>query len=529
MFGAFAVGLHFFTSSQFQEDGILTSLFSRFSLRFQILVVVFFAAIGIVVVGVTSAMTQKVQMLEDRKIKTQNVVETAHGILGYYYEQEKAGMLSHAEAQKRSLAVIGKTRYAGANYFWVNDMQAVMVMHPLKPKLNGKNLHGFKDKNGTQLFAEMAAVVKRDESGFVDYVWPKPGFDNPVAKVSFVKGFKPWGWIVGSGIYLDDVDAAFINTLKTSLGLLLAITALLGIISFFVIQAIMGQIGCEPREIASVAKAIADGDLTTELNYLNEIEGSAAQALQDMKTNLTRVVSGIRAASEQVSSGSQELSSTSNALSEGASSQAASIEETSSSMEEMTSGIQQNTESARITAKTSLQAAKDAEAGGAAVTQAVQAMREIAGKISVIEEIARQTNLLALNAAIEAARAGEHGKGFAVVAAEVRKLAENSQKSAAQITQLTSSSVAVAEQAGTMLMDLVPDIRKTADLVDEIAAASEEQNRGGEQINIALQQLDQVIQQNAGASEEMSATAQELENQAAILKKEVLHFKLDRS
>ncbi|MBF0454073.1 MAG: cache domain-containing protein [Magnetococcales bacterium] len=506
----------------------MSFLLDKLTLRAQILVVVFFAVAGIGVLGAVSALSQKEQMLQDRKIKTQNVVETTHSLLAHYFQQEKSGAMTQQKAKEEALAVIGSARYDGSNYFWVNDMQAVMVMHPLKPKLNGKNLHGFKDKQGTQLFAEMVRRVRDKGEGFVDYVWPKPGFDDPVAKVSYVKGFKPWGWIVGSGIYLDDVDAAFIRTVKSSLWILLAITLLLGLVSYFVIQEILSQLGCEPKEIAHVARAISEGDLTVEVKCIGEIKGGASTALTKMTTNLIEVVRSIREASEQVSSGSQALSSASNALSMGASEQAASIEETSASMEQMTSGIQQNTESARITAKTSSQAAKDAKAGGEAVAQAVNAMREIAGRISVIEEIARQTNLLALNAAIEAARAGEHGKGFAVVAAEVRKLAEKSQGAAGEITQLTGSSVAVAEKAGTLLTNLVPNIQKTAELVEEIAAASEEQNRGGQQINTALQQLDHVIQQNAGASEEMSSTAKELDNQADRLTQEVSHFQLEK-
>jgi methyl-accepting chemotaxis protein len=196
-------------------------------------------------------------------------------------------------------------------------------------------------------------------------------------------------------------------------------------------------------------------------------------------------------------------------------------------MEEMTSNIRQNADNAQQTQQIAIKAATDAEEGGAAVLQAVTAMKNIAEKISIIEEIARQTNLLALNAAIEAARAGEHGKGFAVVAAEVRKLAERSGAAAAEISELSSSSVRVAEQAGEMLSKMVPDIKRTADLVQEIAAASEEQNSGAEQINKAIQQLDQVVQQNASASEEMASTSEELSSQAEQLQATIAFFRVD--
>jgi methyl-accepting chemotaxis protein len=214
-------------------------------------------------------------------------------------------------------------------------------------------------------------------------------------------------------------------------------------------------------------------------------------------------------------------------MSQGATEQASSIEEVSASVEEMAANIRQNADNASQTEKIAMKAALDAKEGGEAVAQTVDAMKQIAGKISIIEEIARQTNLLALNAAIEAARAGEHGKGFAVVASEVRKLAERSQRAAGEITELSGSSVKVAEKAGGLLAKILPDVQKTAELVQEITAASKEQDSGAAQINKAIQQLDQVIQQNASASEEMSSTSEELASQAEQLQTAIAFFKVD--
>ena len=278
------------------------------------------------------------------------------------------------------------------------------------------------------------------------------------------------------------------------------------------------------------AKQMSEGDLTHTIDVYQKDEiGILAAALREMKDKLTAVVADVQSATDNVASGSEELSATSEALSQGATEQAASIEEVSSSMEQMAANISQNAENAKQTDVLANKAATDAKESGTAVNQTVDAMKSIAEKISIIEEIARQTNLLALNAAIEAARAGEHGKGFAVVAAEVRKLAERSGTAAAEISELSSSSVAVAEKAGEMLKNLVPDIEKTAALVQEITAASDEQNSGATQINQALSQLDNVIQQNASASEEMASTSEELSGQGQQLQMTMSFFTISES
>ncbi|NDY57599.1 methyl-accepting chemotaxis protein [Desulfovibrio sulfodismutans] len=277
-----------------------------------------------------------------------------------------------------------------------------------------------------------------------------------------------------------------------------------------------------------VAQNISRGDLTTEPDIRQKDEiGQLADALRDMITRLRETVREVLTGAENTASGSEELSSAAQDISHGASEQAASVEEVSSSMEQMASAIRQNSETALRTEKMAMTAAAGAREGGEAVAATVSAMKEIAQKIGIIEEIARQTNLLALNAAIEAARAGEHGKGFAVVAAEVRKLAERSGAAAGEIGELSGSSVAIAEKAGELLSRIVPDIERTAGLIQEIAAAGREQDAGAEQINKAVRQLDQVVQQNASASEEMASTSEELSSQAMNLQSTVAFFRLD--
>jgi methyl-accepting chemotaxis protein len=281
-------------------------------------------------------------------------------------------------------------------------------------------------------------------------------------------------------------------------------------------------------EIIEKAKLVAAGDLTIDLRKRSDSD-ELMKSLTDMVKSMANIISEFKSASDNISASSQQMSSTSQEMSQGASEQASSAEEVSSSMEEMSANIQQNTENARQTEKIAVNAADGINKVNEASEQTLKYMQEIADKVSIIGEIARQTNILALNAAVEAARAGEHGKGFAVVAAEVRKLAERSQVSAVEIDSLTKNSVRATEDAGKLLASIAPEIGKTAKLVQEITAASIEQNSGAEQVNNAIQQLNQVTQQNAAASEEMATSSEELASQAQQLLEMISYFKLEHS
>jgi methyl-accepting chemotaxis protein len=317
------------------------------------------------------------------------------------------------------------------------------------------------------------------------------------------------------------------NALRQSQTILLVISLGTMLLISFVTYTLFRFLAVQPiRRLNNVVEQIASGDLSLSITAdSNDELGKLFDTLKAMVEKLNAVVSDVKTASGNVASGSQQLSAGSEQMSQGTTEQSASAEEASSSVEEMNATIKQNADNASQTEKIALKSANDAIDSGKAVSETVGAMKDIAKKISIIEEIARQTNLLALNAAIEAARAGEHGKGFAVVASEVRKLAERSQSAAGEISHLSTSSVEVAERAGVMLAKLVPDIQRTSELVQEITAASREQTVNADQINSSIQQLNQVIQQNAGAAEEMASTAEELSSQAEQLQATISFFK----
>jgi methyl-accepting chemotaxis protein len=493
------------------------------------------------------------------------------GILYVGIEQEnvaslRSGIKGMTIGKSGSVTILGASGRDRGRYILSQDAT-----------LEGKSILDEKDAEG-QNYGEEIVASALSMTNHQDTDIPVKFIEYPVRteegqtahKVLAVSYYQPWDWVIVSDFFKEDFIASqhrvagFLTTMATWIsGIALLLTLITIIVGLWMANSIVRPI----RGAVALASQIADGDFSQRLNLRQQDEvGQLGNALDMMSDNLAetanvaeeiargnltvkavvrssqdqlgialskmvetlgRIIGNVQRATTEVANGSQALSASSEEMSQGAAEQAAAAEEASSSVEQMTANIRQNADNAIQTEKIAVQASTNAQQGGDAVNQTVVAMKEIADKIMIIEEIARQTNLLALNAAIEAARAGEHGKGFAVVAAEVRKLAERSQKAAGEINELSTSSVEVAEKAGSVLNALVPDIKKTAELVQEISAASREQDAGAEQIAKSIQQLDSVIQQNASASEEMASTSEELSGQSEQLAETISFFNVD--
>lgn len=506
-----------------------------------------------------------------------NAVATAWGVVDHYAAQAASGALDKEAAQKAAIEALRHTRFEGGNYFWINDLTPVMVMHPLSPELEGKNLSGNRDPQGKALFVEMAEVAKSKGEGFVAYRWAKPGSSEPVPKLSFVKAVPQWGWLVGAGIYIDDIEADLAQTLTLLIAIVVAVLLLALVLAFLTARDLSvpmalvvtmlkemtnGRLGGRLRldrrdEIGQLAatmdsfaddlekemvenlKRLAAGDLTIEVRPRDN-QDAIRGALNRLGHDLNDLVRQIQVAGEQIASASAEVSDGSQHLSEGMTTSASSMEEVASSMTEIGSQTKHNAENAGQAQKLASVARTAAEKGSLQMQSMVSAMQEIneSGQniskiIKVIDEIAFQTNLLALNAAVEAARAGQHGKGFAVVAEEVRNLAARSAKAARETAGLIEGSVAkthngtaIAKQTSSALDEIVVSVARVSDLVAEIAAASSEQANGVSQVSIGMEQIDQVTQQATANAEESAAAAEELAAQASQLREMLARFKV---
>ena len=498
---------------------------------------VLFALFGMGVMTAWFLVSERKLILEERQTGVRQVVEVAHGIAVHFHTLSTKGAMPDEEARQRAAAAMQALRYSGNEYIWINDMHPRMVMHPVRPELNGQDLSANKDPNGLPLFMEFVRIVKTRGAGFVPYMWPKAGSDIPVEKTSYVKGFEPWGWIVGSGIYIDDLRAETRQLWVMNLSITVAAVLFAGYLFLSFYRVMDGGL----KETRRHLRAMTEGDLTTSPSPWGRDEAAQLMLeLRHMQGSLREMVVQVRQSSDQIVHASNEVAAGSMDLSARTEQAAASLEQSASSMEQISATVNVTSGNTDEASRVARQNAESAKQGGQVMGEVVANMNQIrdssnriAEIIGTIDGIAFQTNILALNAAVEAARAGEQGRGFAVVAGEVRSLAQRSAEAAREIKSLIGNSVEqvelgthVVQRAGHTIEDIVASAQRVNALLDEISTGSREQSLGVQQVGQALQELDRMTQQNAALVEQTAAASAAMRERATQLSNQVARFRL---
>lgn len=469
----------------------------------------------------------------DFDAKAKSEVETVISLLQTIQARYQKGIYSLDEAQKIAADLVRDLRYGKDGYFWIDTREGVNVVL-LGRDIEGKNRYESVDKKGNYYIKSLISNGVKDGGGYTNYWFSKLEGGDVLPKRSYTLLFKPFGWVVGTGNYVDDIDkivaekkAEQKELIRNTIFSLVSIITILLLFSALFSYIIGKRITHPMISLIKKTEIISEGNLavTFETHQKDEV-GQLSKALKNMTEKLSEVVTSVMDGANSVAAASQQISNAAQMLSQGANEQASSVEEVSSTMEEITSNIQQNTDNANQTEKISATALEKMREVNGNVEQAVHATKRISEKISIINDIAFQTNILALNAAVEAARAGAEGRGFAVVASEVRKLAEHSKTAADEIVTLAKDGITLSEVAGSTSLNMLPEMEKTSGLVKEITAASIEQANGVNQVNSAIQQLNNITQQNAAASEQMATSAEELNSQAEQLKDMIRFFKV---
>ena len=510
----------------------------------------------------------KTSLLEQKYEKTQNLIEAAYKIVEHNFSRITTEGISEEQAKKSAMDTIGALRYDETNYYWINDYSATMVMHSIKPALNGKDLSSFKDPNGTQLFQEMVDVVKKDGQGFIPYFWAKPGFGKPVAKIGYVKGFKEWGWIVGTGIYLDDVDTEFTSmaTLTITIGAISFI--IFAIVTILIQRSILQPLNETVDMITNISQG--EGDLTNRLTVKGNDELTKLTiGFNTFSEKIIKLVNDVHKSTNQVKSNAEsldELNQNAKTLAEQQNEQTGQLELSMNEMQQTINEIARNAENAAHETNEGknlanegqsivLTTVKEIEALSVNVQEASTVIKSLAEEsenigsvLDVIRSIADQTNLLALNAAIEAARAGEQGRGFAVVADEVRTLAsrtgqstEEIQKMIHKLQQGSNSAVSVIEssaekaiattqhvnQANESLNKISEVIQRINDMNIQVATAAEEQSLSAKEINDSVKRIASLSHESLQGTQSAAKRSAELNDMGENLSKQLSVFKVD--